>query len=583
VFAYFFLSNYRKEVLKMAESIAGSLIRRNYSNFRGVDFSNRGDEISLNRSPDAMNVWKNYKSNNGTCIETRPDLEAVISFADKVYGLFYYTLNGAIYTIVHAGTKLYKNGTVIYTGMAERKSNYFVYDKKLYIKDGLNYLVYDGTLIKDVEGFVPTTSIGRMPSGGGTIYQDVNLLTGLRKNSFVADGASKEYVLDVESYDSDYMVRVWINGEEKLGGFTAKPEEGKVSFTTAPTVPATTGQDNVIIQFKRTVDGYRERIEKCTLLEVFDNRVFFSGNPDYPNVLWHSSLDDPTYCSDLDYYEEGSDDSKVKAIVSGNNALWVMKEPSQSNTTIFYHNPALDDDYGKIYPSVHSSINTGCISTGVNFNDTICFFSERGLEGITGDVTTEQAVSLKSTLVNNKLLNESEYRNLTLAEWNGYLLVGVGNKIYLADSRAIVNINGRAEFEWFVWQFNKNISDLKVHNETLYIISGTEIYSLTNTSEDRKVEAYLTTKEDELNYPAYAKTTNKKGCTVDVEGTITISAKTDNNSFDTIGTFASVKGYVVPRIKKKKFKSIQIKFSSDKPFKLYSSTLECFIGSYIKR
>ena len=212
---------------------------------------------------------------------------------------------------------------------------------------------------------------------GGTIHEDTNLLTGVRKNSFVSDGASTEYMLDVESFDNDYVVRVWVNGEEKLGGFRVDATNGKVIFTTAPSEPATTGQDNVVIQFRKTVAGYRERIEKCTIVEIFDNRVFFAGNPDYPNVLWHSSFDNPAYCSDLDYYEEGTDDSAIKSIIAGNNALWVFKEQSQSNTTIFYHNPALDEDYGKIYPSVHSSINTGCVSTGINFNDDICFFSSR--------------------------------------------------------------------------------------------------------------------------------------------------------------------------------------------------------------
>ena len=53
---------------------AGSLILRNYSNFRGVDFSNC--DVSLYRSPDSLNMWKDYK-NLGKCIQTRPDLEVL--------------------------------------------------------------------------------------------------------------------------------------------------------------------------------------------------------------------------------------------------------------------------------------------------------------------------------------------------------------------------------------------------------------------------------------------------------------------------------------------------------------------------
>ena len=110
-----------------------------------------------------------------------------------------------------------------------------------------------------------------------------------------------------------------------------------------------------------------------------------------------------------------------------------------------------------------------------------------------------------------------------------------------------------------------------------------KIYTLTNTDDNRNVESYWTTIEDEFGYPEYQKITNKKGCVVDADKDITVYARTDNNSFDLIKKFKNTKGYIVPRIKKKKWKSIQLKFYSKKPFRLYSSTLESYVGSYIKR
>lgn len=575
----------------MTTQISGSLITRNYNGFRGVDFSNRKDEISLNRSPDALNMWKNYKSNNGKCIETRPDIELLDEYSDIIFGLFFYAFNGKTHMIVHAGDKLYQDSAVIYSNMAKNKSNFFVFNNILYIKDGEKYLRYDGTEVKEVEGYIPTTSISRSPTGGGKIYEDVNLLNPIRKNSFCSDGASTEYVLDVESIDSDYKVRAWIDDKETTD-FKVNYSTNKITFNNAPKEPDTPGADNVVIQFKKEVKGYRDRIDKCTLVEVFDNRVFFSGNKDYPNFLWHCSLDNPEYCSDLDYYTEGTNDSSIKAIVSGNNALWVMKEPSQTNTTIFYHNPTVDADYGKIYPSTHSSISTGCMTTGINFNDAICFFSDRGLEAISGDVTTEQVIGHKSSLVDNKLLNESKYKDMILEEWEGYLLVIVGNKVYLADSRAVVNINENTEYEWFYWEFDKDITSTCVKDGVLYLCTEEEtrqgikhvIYTLTNDKNTRSVSSYWCTLADEFKYPQYQKTTNKKGCVVDMEGEeVTISAKIDEKDITKINTYKNVKGYVVPRIKKKKWKSIQLMFSSDKPFSLYSSTLEAYVGSYIKR
>lgn len=572
----------------MTTQISGTLITRNYSNFRGVDFSNRKDEISLYRSPDAVNMWKNYKNSAGRCIETRPDIELLEEYSNTIFGLFFYDYNGATHRIVHSGRNLYDNRVLIYTDMNEYTSFYFVYKDKLYIKDGKNYLVYDGLKCSNVVGFIPTTHISMSPSGGGTEYQDVNLLNPLTKNGFVGDGESTEYKLDAQGLDNNSEVKVWINDEEVTSGFTVNYSDGTVTFTTAPPEPDTVGQDNVIIQFSKTVNGYADRIKKCTLLEVFDNRVFFSGNPDYPNVLWHSSLDDPTYCSDTDYYEEGVDDAKIKSIVAGNNALWVLKEPSQTNTTIFYHNPTIDSEYGKIYPSVHSSISTGCVAKGVNFNDTICFFGERGMEAITGDVTTEQTLTHMSSLIDSKLLNESNYTELKLEEWQGYLLVIIDGKMYLADSRNYATIGNHNEYEWFYFEFDVNIKSTYVRDEVLYLCveedGSNRIYTLNNFNEDREVNSYWTTLQDEYNYPQYQKITNKKGCVVDMEGkNIEIYAQADKKGFDFIKKYENVKGYVVPRIKKKKWKSIQLRFQSKYAFSLYSATLESYVGSYIKR
>ena len=371
-------------------NVTGEQITRIYSNFRGVDF--RGEEINLVRSPDSLNVWKDYKETES--IRTRPGLELKTSFSAPVYGVFFYKGN----QLVHSGNKLYKNGTVLYTGLNEKVSDGFIYENIWYFKDGKHYLQYDGTTIKEVEGYVPTTSIARKPSGGGTIHEDVNMLTGRRINTFLADGMSFDFCLDAQNLDTDFAPIVKVN-DKVVSGYKVDYTEGKITFTKAPDAPLTDGQDNVSVEFRKTIKTYRDSILKCTLLQVFDNRVFFSGNPDYPNVVWHCSLDDPSYVSDLDYYREGMDTAQIKGLVAGNNALWVFREPSESNTNVFYHTPTLDDEYGKIYPSSHSSVTIGCVGRAINFNDDIVFFSERGMEGISGDITTEQVAELIHALM----------------------------------------------------------------------------------------------------------------------------------------------------------------------------------------
>ena len=128
-----------------------------------------------------------------------------------------------------------------------------------------------------------------------------------------------------------------------------------------------------------------------------------------------------------------------------------------------------------------------------------------------------------------------------------------------------------------------NVTCTSVKDGVLYLCGDNKIYTLTNNKEDRTVEAYWTTLEDEFKYPQYLKTTNKKGCVVDAIGNLTISMKLDNEPFQKIDTYKNTKGFVVVKKKKKKWKSIQMKFSSNTPFSLYSSTLESWVGGYVKR
>ena len=557
-----------------------NMITRLYEGFRGCDF--RGEDVDLLRSPNCLNMWKDYKDIE--CIRTRPEIKLLEAFTETIWGIFFYKLSNTDMMIVHSGTKLYKvvNGekTELYSNVNNARSDSFIYNNYWYFKDGKNYLQYDGTTIKEVVGYIPTTSIARKPAGGGTLHEDINLLSSYRINTFLADGTSKDYYLDAQSIDSDYKPVVKVNNAV-VSGYTVDYTAGKIVFTTAPSKPATDGQDNVSVQFKKTVAGYKDKINKCTLLQVFDNRVFFSGNKDFPNMIFHCSLDDPTYCSDLDYYNEGLDTAMVKGLVAGNNVLWVFKEPSQANTTVFYHEPTIDSEYGKIYPSTHSSIATGCIGKAINFNDDIIFFSDRGMEGISGDITTEQAITHRSSLVDRKLIAETNYKNMELAEWEGYLLIFIDNKVYLADSRSMFEKETHVEYDFFYWELSKSITCTCVHNGILYLGTSDGVYTLTDNEAD--VESYWTTPKDKFNYPHMLKTTNKRGCTVEATGDISVYAKTEKKEFELVGTYENITDYFVSRIKRKKFKDLQLKFYSNKRFSLETASLEVFVGAYIKR
>ena len=584
--------------------MAVTTVNRTYSNFRGVDFSN--SEVNLYRSPDSINMWKNY--DNGEGIETRPGMTLLGEFGSQIFGLFFYKIQDTLQVIVHAGTKLYRwtnypNSPIekaeLYTNMKPAHSQHFIFNSVLFIKDGINYLEYDGETCKEVVGTVPITRLGTLPSGQiysddiDYVYQDVNCLTSLRTNGFVADGVSTEYHLDAYDLDpaSIYIMKATVNGVEKLEAvdFTVDRKNGIVKFNEAPQAPLEDGDSNVIITYSKSNSELANRIKKSTLLVEFDNRIFFSGNQDYPNTVFHTELEDPRYISTQGYSTVGLDMASIKALIPGNDILWVFKETVQNYSNVYYLTPTIDSEQGKIYPAVVGNISTGCVSTGINFNDDICFFSVKGLEAIGSTLGNDQILDHRSSLVDSKLISNKDYLNIKLAEYRGYLMCLLDSKIFLADSRYMFEkTSNKAEYEWFYWELPFNIDFITEYQNDLYLAnSDGQIFILEGiTDNETDIQSKWTTTKDTFKYDSYRKITNKRGGTADVKvmNNDSINLKTITEIRENeIGTYNDNKGYIVYRIKEKKFKWIQLEFSSNKPFGLFSCTLEAFIGGYVKR
>jgi hypothetical protein len=200
-----------------------------YGDFRGVDFSSDHTNVSERRLAYAVNMYKDYFSGQATGIETIPGFRKMLNLKSKIYGIHYYKHKDSASKIVekvliHAGKKLYlwsgypdksKYDSFDNIEMNERKSTSFVFNNRLYIIDGKNYLVYDGENIKSVidEAYVPTTRINMVPSeiiydndgkikgqsfsnkDNGQEHQQRNLLSHHVRNTFIATGKTAKYYL----------------------------------------------------------------------------------------------------------------------------------------------------------------------------------------------------------------------------------------------------------------------------------------------------------------------------------------------------------------------------------------------------
>ncbi len=463
--------------------------------FLGVDFANAETEVDTRRSPWAPNMV----ADKAGYPEKRPGYTCLQSYPGPVHSMGFFQGN----MLVHAGTKLYgPEKTILYSDMAERRSAFFHWEDKLYILDGSHYLVYDGVQAKEVDGFIPTTVIGREPSGGGTLFEAVNLLQPKRINSFVSDGTATEFLLDSMGIDTA-EVTVWVDGEEKSEGedYTVDREAGKVIFTQAPA--DSEGLDSVTIRFSKTVTGYRERICKCTIAGSFglgsDSRVFLTGNPEYPNTDWQSGLYDPTYFPDTGYTRLGSENTAIMGYLKQYDSMIVVKEQADDETGLFIRSAELTENSEAIFPVKEGIAGMGAVSPyafGTLAGDPV-FLSPGGVYGLdTNAVTQQRSVQLRSFFINPRLTRESSLGEAVGAVWGQFYVVCVNGHVYVANgSQTNENPMGGRGYEWYYWT-DIPARVLREHDGKLYF--GTDdgkvmVFSGEYADDGRAIDAIWTT------------------------------------------------------------------------------------------
>ena len=237
----------------------------------------------------------------------------------------------------------------------------------------------------------------------------------------------------------------------------------------------------------------------CTVAELFDGRIFLSGNPAYPNTVFYSTrgalgINDPTYFGVLNFFNDGIGPFAVRSLLAVGNNLAVFKEDDDGSGSIYYHTPTEtgEDLVPKIYPV--SYIHSGLCAKGetVSFYDDPIFVSENGICAITKpQINLERSVACRSHNVNVRLLSE-DLSSIRLAKWRGYLVAMTNGHVYLADSRQTFrHETGNWEYEWYyltgvgAYQNDRTVYRYAVEAEDGYLVhpapdtvAEAEIYSV---------------------------------------------------------------------------------------------------------
>jgi hypothetical protein len=196
-----------------------------------------------------------------------------------------------------------------------------------------------------------------------------------------------------------------------------------------------------------------DAIEKCTLIESFDGRLFFTGNPNLPNTVFYTQRDltgysNPTYVGILNYVNDGVGMEVNKAMMSTPHMLMVLKGDTVEDGSVFYHAGA---DTGsniipRTYPSQQGVAGIGCTGAACNFRDDPVFLSKYGLEAVGKEqVNLERTITHRSSYV-DRLLRSEDLADSIMVEWMNYLCIFCpSGSVYMADSKQFYN----GEYEWY--------------------------------------------------------------------------------------------------------------------------------------
>ena len=392
----------------------------------------------------------------------------------------------------------------LFVGMKEGQSKSFIFNNRLYLIDGKNYLVYDGSVVKSAleDAYIPTTYINIIPAGEnadiGKEYEQRNMLQPRFKHTFIADGVTTEFYMNENQLEEICEVKLY---GEVTTEFEADLAAGKITFNTAPEKPEDKGftefYAGIEVTAKRTFtsvsgvteqrDNIYELITECTIACIFDNRVFFSGNPAYPNHVFYCGRNitgyvDPTYFGVYNYMQDGVGITPITGIIPVADSLMVLKGDTQQDGSVFFHTPQQTGENltPVIYPSTQGLNGIGCLGACINFLDDPVFVSKLGVEGVGQlSVRYERAIEHRSSLVDAKLVNE-QLEGAMLEEWNGYLVLLVDGKIYLADSRQKYTSElGTPQYEWYYLEgigiWDKQYSEYRYSNQTNTELAGAKV------------------------------------------------------------------------------------------------------------
>ena len=296
--------------------------------------------LGLNESPDGDTHLKmgeaaemrNFRITAENHLQIRAGYAELATLAEghKVHGMWSGYIDSVFHVVAACNGHLWdidlENRSAADKGaIADGPTSFFGFSNKLYILTGTEYYAWDGEAAPAaVEGYVPIVTTAAPPTGGGTLLEGINILTGKKRAEYSPDGEAKTFQLP--EHDLDEVISV--DGTDI--SYTSDLEKGTVTFNSAPPKGV-----NTLTFTWRKGNGDRAKVTGMRFSELYngesDSRVFLYGNG--TNEAIFSGLDEDGKAS-AEYFPElntsavDSENTPITAMIRHYDRLLIFKTDS---------------------------------------------------------------------------------------------------------------------------------------------------------------------------------------------------------------------------------------------------------------
>ena len=202
----------------------------------------------------------------------------------------------------------------------------FGFSGDLYLMNGTQYRVWNGTALTDVGGYRPLVAVSVPPDGGGTTLEQINKMTGARRVRVSPDGTATTFHLPEQGLASIDYVQYVASGTD-IEDYDVNLTDGTITITPAPAE----GTNSIEIGYSVS-ENTRSEIVGMRYAELYngsqDTRVFVYG--DGTNRCFYSGVDydglpRADYFPDLNVAHVGDANTPITAMIRHYDRLLCFK------------------------------------------------------------------------------------------------------------------------------------------------------------------------------------------------------------------------------------------------------------------